>query len=163
MQHLKLWITQFRLRNVIGLQDHALQWFKSYLECRPQYVRVGDAASIPVQLDFSVPQGSVLGPQLFSLYIFPLKEIIHSYVLQYHTYAYYLQLYVSFSPSEQHAETGMARIEACIREIRQWMNNNFLKINDNETEFMLIGSPQQSLYSVYYCRWLSNPAGQPRP
>ena len=132
-----------RLRNTIGLQDHALQWCKSYLESRPQYVRVGNAASNPVHLDFSVPQGSVLGPQLFTLYIFPLKQIIQRHNLQYHMYADDTQIYLSFNHSQQHAESAINCIESCIDDIRQWMNDNFLKINDTKTEFMLIGSPQQ--------------------
>ena len=52
-----------RLNQYIGVHGHALKWCHSYLSHRPQHVCVGDAVSQPVFSDFSVPQGSVLGPQ----------------------------------------------------------------------------------------------------
>ena len=51
-----------RLRDIIGIQGNALKWCQSYLEGRPQYVRIGNSSSNPVVHDFSVPQGSVLRP-----------------------------------------------------------------------------------------------------
>ena len=51
------------LHNYLGIQDQALNWCKSYLPNRPQYVRIDTATSHPTVLDYSIPQGSVLGPQ----------------------------------------------------------------------------------------------------
>ena len=51
--------------------------------------------------------------------------------------------YLTFKPSQQIAEAGIARVESCICDIRRWMRDNFLKLNDDKTEFMIIGSPQQ--------------------
>ena len=52
-------------------------------------------------------------------------------------------LYLSFKPEQQVVDDNLACIEACIREIRQWMKANFLKLNDDKTEFILLGSQQQ--------------------
>ena len=58
-----------------------------------------------------------------------------------HSYADDTQLYMSFKPIHD-ADQTIARIESCICEIREWMTENFLKLNDDKTEFILIGSIQ---------------------
>ena len=70
-----------RLHDFLGVQDLALDWCKSYLSDRPQYVRVGTSTSQPTVLDYSVPQGSVLGPQWFTVYTYPVRDIIRTYNL----------------------------------------------------------------------------------
>ena len=132
-----------RLHDYIGIQDQALDWCKSYLSNRPQYVRIGTAISHSTVLDYSVPQGSVLGPQWFTVYTYPVRNIILSHNLNYHVYADDTQLYLSFDSSQQQADSAIASLELCIKEIRQWMKSNFLKLNDEKTEFLLFGSHQQ--------------------
>jgi hypothetical protein len=60
------------LRSNFGVSGPALEWFNSYLCNRQQAVRIGDVTSKDRPLSFGVPQGSVLGPQLFSIYTQPL-------------------------------------------------------------------------------------------
>ena len=117
-----------RLHDYLGVQDLALDWCKSYLSDRPKYVRIGTSTSQPTVLDYSVPQGSVLGPQWFTVYTYPVRDIIRSYNLNYHVYADDTQLYLSFNSSQQHANSATATLELCINEIRQWMKSNFLKL-----------------------------------
>jgi hypothetical protein len=52
-------------------------------------------------------------------------------------------VYTSFNPNQQAANENIKSLQDCISEIRLWMNCNFLKLNDDKTEFMLIGSKQQ--------------------
>ena len=130
------------LHDYLGVQDLALDWCKSYLSDRPQYVRIGTSTSQPTVLDYSVLQGFVLGPQWFTVYAYPVRDIIRSYDLNYHVYADDTQLYLSFNSSQQHANSAIATLELCINEIRQWMKPNLLKLNDEKTEFMLFGSHQ---------------------
>jgi hypothetical protein len=132
-----------RLHDYLGIQEKALDWCKSYLSHRPQYVRIGAATSRPTVLDYSVPQGSVLGPQWFTIYTYPVRDIILRHKLNYHVYADDTQLYLSFNSSQQHADSAIATLELCIKDIRKWMNSNFLKLNDDKTEFLLFGSHQQ--------------------
>ena len=78
------------------INDIALDWCKSYLLNMPQHVCIGNAVSKPVILDYSVPQGSVLGPQWFTVYTSPVRDIILKYNLNYHVYAddtHYFQIF----------------------------------------------------------------------
>ena len=88
-----------RLNVHYGISELALGWFKSYLSGRTQSVKVGSTLSHPAVLDYGVPQGSVLGPILFSLYTNPISSIIHSHSsINYHFYADDTQLYITLSP-----------------------------------------------------------------
>ena len=56
------------LEHQFGLAGRVLRWFASYLRGRMQAVKIGEAVSQFIELLFGVPQGSVLGPVLFTLY-----------------------------------------------------------------------------------------------
>ena len=63
-----------------GISAQAQIWFSSYLQNRHQSVKIKDTFSYKVTLSYGVPQGSVLGPLLFTLYTTPLSAIISSYL-----------------------------------------------------------------------------------
>ena len=67
-----------RLNVYYGISELALGGFKSYLSGRTHSVKIGSTLSHPAVLHYGVPQGSVLGPILFSLYTNPISSIIHS-------------------------------------------------------------------------------------
>lgn len=85
-----------------------------------------------------VPQRSVLGPMLFSLYVQPVGDIIRRHGLQFHHYADDLQLMLTFELNAQSLLEAMRRLEACICDIRKWVTINYLKLNDGNTEFLPI-------------------------
>ena len=80
-----------------GISGTVWNWFKSYLSPRSQRVRVMNACSDATFLKFGVPQGSVLGPVLFTLYTIPLGEICRRHEVFYHLYADDTQLFCTFS------------------------------------------------------------------
>ena len=104
------------------------------------------AKSESISLKFGVPQGSVLGPILFTLYTCPLGQICANQV-QYHLYADDQYIYLSFKPGPARAQLAQDDcihwMERCIEEIRNWMPRNMLKLNDQKTEFIIFGTHQQ--------------------
>ncbi len=68
-----------RLKTYVGIRDVALDWFISYLSNRSFSITFGDASSSRAPLFCGVPQGSVFGPLLFTIYMLPLSQIMRSY------------------------------------------------------------------------------------
>ena len=127
-----------------GVRGEVLQWFRSYLENRSQTVQIGSSFSTPKTLLYGVPQGSVLGPVLFTIYTTPLGRIIRKHGLTFHLYADDTQLYLAFRPSEEVSRfEAIQRLEACVKDIKLWMTNNLLKLNDDKTEIIVITSSDQ--------------------
>ena len=88
-----------RLSNRFGFKGQVLKWFESYLQDRKQFVMIDGVKSVVKDLHFGVPQGSVLGPILCSLYISPLGDIVRHHGLEFHLYADDTQLYFAFRPT----------------------------------------------------------------
>ena len=124
-----------RMEKTFGVKGTALSWFESYLKGRTQYVKIGNACSDDVTLDFGVPQGSVLGPVLFTMYIQPLSSVIKKYLMTYHFYADDSQLYKNELP--ERLALLISITEKCISDVKSWMTTNKLKFNDIKTEFIL--------------------------
>ena len=85
-----------KLSSRLHLSKSAVHWFASYLEDRYQKVVIGDETSSNFKLQYGVPQGSVLGPLLFTLYTADLGEIIKKHGLSYHMYADDTQFFTIF-------------------------------------------------------------------
>ena len=127
-----------RLENENGVTGEALKWMSSYLSDRKQCIKIDSTLSDNRDISFGFPQGSLIGPFGFKIYTKPLTEIAHKHNINIHLYADDTQLYTSFDP--QNSEDAMNRLEACIEEIRVWMTQNFLKLNDKKTEFIIFGT-----------------------
>ena len=96
----------------------------------------------------------MLGPQWFTVYTSPVRDIILKYNLNYHVYADDTQLYITFKSSQEPADSCITTLEKCIQEIRSWMRQNFLKLNDEKTVSSIwIASAIIIGFSSIYCNW----------
>ena len=123
-----------RLESDLGITDNALAWFKSYLSDRFQRVSVNGSLSDQFPLKQGVPQGSCLGPLLFTIYTRKLFQIVERHLPQVHCYADDTQLYVSFSPNRSaNADFAIKSMTDCISDIRSWMISDNLMLNYDKT------------------------------
>ena len=123
-----------------GVTSTALRWFISYLSDRFQRVCIDGVKSDATPLTYGVPQGSVGGPLLFSIYTQPLGELIKRHNVGHHSYADDIQLFISFPPCGHNLMSAIKRLEECVVDISGWMTQNNLKLNGGKTEFMILGS-----------------------
>ncbi len=126
-----------RLEQNVGIRETALNWFASYLEGRTFSVEIDNITSSSAACTCGVPQGSVLGPLLFSLSLFPLANIFRKHLTSYH-YADGIQLYL---PVKSDENTSLQPLFDCLSEVKSWMKDNFLRFNDSKTEVLVFGCP----------------------
>jgi hypothetical protein len=131
-----------RLTARFGITGCVLAWFESYLFNRRQSVSVKGKSSRSVFLPFGVPQGSVLGPILYTLYNSPLHDIASAHGISDHYYADDEQLYCSFRPTTEGGEQRLAfsALADCVRDTKNWASDNRLKFNDDKTDAMVISA-----------------------
>ena len=139
-----------RLKTRFGITGQAYNWIASYFDNRKQTVVINDCKSEEQVLTCNVPQGSVLGPKFFLDYESPLGNIIRSFGLSAHFYADDTQIYLAFPPENE--STSIHNLEECVAAIREWMAANFLKLNDEKSELIFLGTQQNlsklSIHSV---------------
>ena len=127
------------MEKYLGITGKALQLIKSYFSSRTQRVVIDGILSDFASLVCWVPQGSVLGPMKFCLYVLPLSAILRKHSIGYHSYADDTQLYISFKSNEPLESSE--KLNSCISDIRIWMIKQKLNINDAQTEFIIFRSP----------------------
>jgi len=128
-----------RLERQFGLGGRMLQWVRSYLSGRTFRVVYCDVMSFihVVYVTCSVPQGSVLGPLFFILYMADLADRVAKYVVSLHSYADDTQLYLHLCRNE--IASSVDKLELYVLDIGHWMSANRLK-NANKTELLFASS-----------------------
>ena len=127
-----------QLETLLGITGTPLSWFKSYLTARQQFVSISSFKSPTSPLSHSAPKGSVLNPLLFIIYILTLGHIIRRHGLNFHCYADDTQLYIHTKPSDTLPPSNLTD---CLHDINNWINYNYLRLNQDKSEAILIASP----------------------
>ena len=127
------------LKKYAGIGGSALRLIRSYFSDRTQRVQIDGSMSDFAILLCGVPQGSVLGPMKFCLYLLPLGAILRHHNIAYHIYVDDTQLYISFKCKDPFEL--LTKLNMSISDIRVWMIKNKIKINNSKTKFIIFRSP----------------------
>jgi len=93
-------------------------------------------------LYLGVPQGSVLGPLLFTIYTSPVSTIVNSYSVKQHQYADDTQLFISVSPTGYSAH--ISNLTKCLTSVHSWFCLNGMALNHDKSDAIIIGTHQRS-------------------
>ena len=139
-------ILLFKLQNHYGISGKALNWIKTYLKGRTFSVRIENINGKKCLLIYGVPQGTILGPLLFVIYIHDIVLIAEKYGLHIELYADDSQWYMGFSPLSERSET-VQKVQMCMSEVKSWMASNFLKVNFDKTDVIFLSN--QLSHSIF--------------
>lgn len=127
-----------------NLSNNVINWFRSYLFGRSQSVLVNNKSSCLLSVSCGVPQGSVLGPLLFSIYLSGISSCFQH--CSYHLYADDLQVYLSSSIDDfSHA---VDKLNSDLQAVKRWSDGNMLTLNPSKCQVMIVGFPT-SLIRVF--------------
>ena len=121
------------LMREIGLRGTVLKWFESFLKGCSQRIRLGSTVSDEIVIKFGVPQGSVLGPVLFNLYIRSIYRFVQGLNFTVFGYADDHQILKKFKPINQ-GVTLLSQLKECFTGVKAWMRRYYLAMNDSKTQ-----------------------------
>ena len=123
--------------NAYGIRDAALAWFKSYLINRKQATTFRGESSVLESFEVGVPQGSILGPLLFMIYINDLPQVVSKASVM---------LYAD-DTAIMYSDSNIVNVESTLNEeldaINSWLKLNKLTLNASKTQCMTVGSPRK--------------------
>lgn len=142
----------------IGIRGIPLSLFKDYLTGRKQKVKIGEFISADENITYGVPQGSVLGPTLFLIYINYLSSmtLTGGHVFSYADDTALIFTGKTWECARKHAEAGLLQVAT-------WLNVNLLTLNTLKTNFICFSiydctQPSENFkIKIHKCMSLNNP------
>ena len=119
-----------------GIRGVVNSWFESYLSSRMQFVEMDNCKSSCIPIKCGVPQGSILGPLLYLIYVNDIANSCNGNIL---SFADDTTLYMSNS----HLQTLYAQVNKEINNLFTWFCANKLSLNANKTKYILIRPKQK--------------------
>ena len=119
--------------NFYGIRGHAHDWFRSYLANRKQFVTIDNSSSKLRQIEYGVPQGSIMGPLLFLIFINDISKC--SPLFHYILYADDSTL--STWINEDELKENIELINTELDHLYFWLNANKITINKTKTKYMM--------------------------
>ncbi len=105
-----------------GIIGTCLSWYCSYLTDRKQLAVIQGVSSTMRDLSSGVPQGSVVGPKMFNIYMLPAGDIAKKYDVDDLFYADDKNLWIAFRQKE--VTMTLLRMESLIADLREWLGDN---------------------------------------
>ena len=143
------WILQL----LCSLSGYVISWVRSYLTNRTSFVKINSSSSPNTTICTGVPQGSVLGPLLFVLFISPVANVINpdlssaGNIVSFHQYADDTQLYIGTNLSTLAHQ--VASIESCTQRVHNWLLNNGLHLNPSKSEAIAFSTQGPNLLNPW--------------
>ena len=120
-----------------GVHGTSYDWFRSYLDCRKQRCFINGSLSGDHFLTCGIPQGTILGPLLFIIYINDLPNCLSNAEPR----MYVDDTHISFASHNIDNINTVLNVD--LARVEKWLTANKLTLNASKTEFMLIGSRQR--------------------
>jgi len=130
-----------RLSHSFGVTSTAYSWIQSYLCGRTQSVCIGRRSSALTSCSVRVPQGSVLGLLLFSIYTSPIYTIAQTHHIERQQYADDTQLYVAMSPTSYSNDVNS--LQQCLASLHVWFCENRMALNPSKSVATIFGMSQR--------------------
>ena len=109
----------------LGIEGSPLKWLMSFITDRTSFVKINDIISPPTTILKGVPQGSVLGPLLFSIYLRPISNIIRKYPnIYYQIYADEIQLLLKLLIDSMNSNSELSDCTSEITSLKDYLNLN---------------------------------------
>ena len=122
-----------------GIRGNVHNWFISYLSERRQFVSINGSSSSLMRTTCGVPQGSVLGPLLFLIYVYDLPHV--SKQLKFYLYADDTNIY-----SDGDTLTNLAKIiNKELKSVKRWLDVNRFSLNISKTNYTIFHSTSMKI------------------
>ena len=131
------------LESKFGVGGTALELCDTYLHPRRCKVNINKSYSTPRELPFSVPQGSCAGPVLYSVYALTIQHTIINDQISLYGSADNHGLRMTCKPDAESEISTVKDLQDCLGSVKDWMDENWLKMNSSKTEIIIFGSRQQ--------------------